>query len=104
MNKTNRRKYEEHTTSTGTNIDCEQRDAIMPATPFAIAACAGSDNLKGSTIFNAATFVVSNAVRNNILVGMAPVTTVPKPLYKPGIPSVFSRPFMTEIAFLSRAS
>lgn len=93
-----------HTTSTGTNTACEQRDAIMPATPFAMAACVGSENLKGSTTLKAETFVVSNAVRNKILVGIAPVMTVPKPLYKPGIPSVFSRPLITEIAFLSMES
>lgn len=88
----------------GTNTACEQRDPIIPATPFAIAAFVGSDNLKGSTILKAVTLDVSNAVRNIILAGTAPVITVPKPLYNPGIPSVFSRPFMTESAFLSTAS
>lgn len=84
--------------SIGTKTDCEQRDAIMPATPFAIAACTGSDSLNGSTILNAATLVVSSAVRNIILAGIAPVMTVPKPLYKPGMPSFRTRPLTTENA------
>ena len=76
----------------------------MPPIPFAMAAFVGSDNVYGSTILKAATFVVSNAVRNIILAGMAPVMTVPKPLYKPGIPSVLSMPLITENAVLSTAS
>lgn len=76
----------------------------MPAIPFAIAACVGSDSFKGSIILNAATFVVSNAVRKIILAGIAPVITVPKPLYRPGIPSAFNRPLITDNAFLSTES
>ena len=93
-----------HTTSIGTNTLCEKSDAIIPAIPFAMAASVGSDNLNGSTILNAATFVVSKAVRKIILAGTAPVITVPNPLYKPGIPSVLRMPLMTENAFLSATS
>lgn len=57
--------------------------------PFAIAACTGSDNLKGSTILSEAAFVVSREVRKIILAGIAPVITVPNPLYRPGMPSTF---------------
>lgn len=64
----------------GTQKTCEQLDAIMPATPLAIAAFVGSDNLKGSTISKAKTFDLSNAKANNILAGIDPVIIVPKPL------------------------
>lgn len=88
----------------GTNTACEQVAATMPATPFATAACIGCDNLKGSIILKATTFDLSNTVRNRILAGMDPIVTVPKPLYRPGIPSFLSMPLMTEKAFLSTAS
>lgn len=61
--------------------------------------CNGSDNLNGFNILRAATFVVSNAVRNIILPGIVPVITVAKPLYNPGIPSVFSRPLIMSRLF-----
>jgi len=64
----------------GTKTAWEQRDAAMPAIPFAKAACVGSEKLNGSTILKAVTFVVSNAVRKIILAGTAPVMTVPNPL------------------------
>lgn len=88
----------------GTNTACEQVAATMPATPFAKAACVGCDNLNGSIVLKAATFDLSNTVRNRILAGMDPIVTVPKPLYSPGIPSFFSMPLITEKAFLSTAS
>lgn len=93
-----------HTTSIGTNTAWAHIDPVMPAIPFAIAACAGSDSLNGSTILKAVAFVVSKAVRNSILAGIAPVMTVPKPLYRPGIPSVLRIPLITEKAFLSAVS
>lgn len=93
-----------HTTSIGTNTACAKSDDAMPATPFAIAAWLVSDSLNGSSILKAATFVVSKVVRNMILAGIAPVITVPNPLYKPGTPSVLSKPFTTENAFLSKVS
>lgn len=85
----------------GTTTAWDKSDAVKPASPFAMAAWVGSDTFSGSTTLNAATFVVSNAVRNIILAGIAPPMTVLKPLYKPGIPSAFKRPLITENAFLS---
>jgi len=89
------------TTSIGTNTACAQIDDVMPPMPFAMAACVVSDSLNGSSILKEATFVVSKAVRNMILAGIAPVTAVPNPLYKPRMPSVLSNPLTTENALLS---
>jgi len=93
-----------HTTSIGTNTACEKRDAVMPAIPFAMAACVGSLNSKGATNLKAEILVVSRAVRNMILAGTAPVMTVPKPRYRPGTPSFFKIPLTTEKALLSAIS
>lgn len=76
----------------------------MPASPFAMAAWEVSDSPNGSSILKEAAFVVSRAERKMILAGIAPVITVPKPLYKPGMPSVLSNPLATENAFLSTVS